>query len=105
MNALGLYDAFLALSHQETWLPSGEIGDLTILLADLAHLPKATQRVQFFIQNHVISAVQSSHTSKLVPPWFVHLFIYIPWLRRWPARIIGLRPEHARSRTVSGVAY
>ncbi|MHB8883615.1 MAG: FAD-dependent oxidoreductase [Methylovirgula sp.] len=67
---------------------------------------KATQNVQLFIQNHVISAVLSSHTSKLAPPWFVRLFIYIPWLRRWPARIIGLgfRPERARSRTGSRVA-
>ncbi len=67
---------------------------------------KATQAMQLFIQNRVISAVLSSHAAKLAPPWFMRLFITIPWLRRWPARIIGLgfRPERVRPRASSRLA-
>jgi 2-polyprenyl-6-methoxyphenol hydroxylase-like FAD-dependent oxidoreductase len=56
---------------------------------------KATQAMQLFIQKRVISAVLSSRNTKLAPPWFMRLFISIPWLRRWPARIVGIgvRPE------------
>jgi 2-polyprenyl-6-methoxyphenol hydroxylase-like FAD-dependent oxidoreductase len=59
---------------------------------------KATQAIQLFIQRRVISTVLSSRNAKLVPPWFVRLFINIPWLRRWPARIVGIgvRPERVK---------
>jgi 2-polyprenyl-6-methoxyphenol hydroxylase-like FAD-dependent oxidoreductase len=59
---------------------------------------KATQAMQLFIQKRVISTVLSSRNAKLAPPWFMRLFISIPWLRRWPARIVGIgvRPERVR---------
>ena len=64
---------------------------------------KATQMMQLFIQNRVISAVLSSHSARLAPPWFMRLFVYIPWLRRWPARVIGIgvRPERVRQSPAS----
>ncbi|HTJ03347.1 MAG TPA: FAD-dependent monooxygenase, partial [Methylovirgula sp.] len=39
MNDLGLYDAFLALPHQEYQQLSGAMGDVTLPLADFSHLP------------------------------------------------------------------
>lgn len=59
---------------------------------------KATQAMQLFIQKRVISAVLSSRNAKIEPPWFMRLFISFPWLRRWPARIVGIgvRPERVR---------
>jgi 2-polyprenyl-6-methoxyphenol hydroxylase-like FAD-dependent oxidoreductase len=56
---------------------------------------RATQRLQLTIQNHVIRRVLTS-TQPLALPWFFRLFNRFPYLRRFPARIIGLgfRPEH-----------
>ncbi len=56
---------------------------------------KATQAMQLFIQNRVISNVLASRDATLAPPWFMQAFIFFPWLRRIPARIVGLgfRPE------------
>ncbi|TAL80311.1 MAG: FAD-dependent oxidoreductase [Beijerinckiaceae bacterium] len=60
---------------------------------------KATQAMQLFIQKRVISTVLSSQNEKIAPPWFMRLFISVPWLRRWPARIVGIgvRPERVQS--------
>ena len=59
---------------------------------------KATQAMQLFIQSRVISKVLSSRDAKLSPPWSMRAFTAIPWLRRLPARAIGLgvRPERVQ---------
>ena len=59
---------------------------------------KMMQSVQLFIQKRVISNVLSM-TAKPRPPFAVTLFNHFPFLRRLPARLIGLgfRPEHVRS--------
>ena len=56
---------------------------------------RATQRLQLTIQDNVISRVLSS-TKPLTLPWFFKLFQRIAYLRRIPARLIGVgfRPEH-----------
>lgn len=56
---------------------------------------KATQALQLFIQNRVISRVLASRNQKIAPPWFLRLFIAWPLLQRLPARIVGvgIRPE------------
>jgi 2-polyprenyl-6-methoxyphenol hydroxylase-like FAD-dependent oxidoreductase len=56
---------------------------------------RATQRLQLTIQNNVISRVLAS-TKPLTLPWPFKLFQRIPYLRRIPARLIGVgfRPEH-----------
>jgi 2-polyprenyl-6-methoxyphenol hydroxylase-like FAD-dependent oxidoreductase len=58
---------------------------------------RATQRLQLTIQNNVISRVLAS-TKPLTLPWFFKLFQRIPYLRRIPARLVGIgfRPEHIR---------
>jgi 2-polyprenyl-6-methoxyphenol hydroxylase-like FAD-dependent oxidoreductase len=57
-----------------------------------------TQRVQLLVQNRVISRVLDS-TVPLRPPVAVRLLARFPFLRRIPARMIGLgvRPEHVRT--------
>jgi 2-polyprenyl-6-methoxyphenol hydroxylase-like FAD-dependent oxidoreductase len=59
---------------------------------------KMMQVVQLFIQKRVISNVLSL-TEPPRPPFGVTLFNRFPFLRRFPARLIGLgfRPEHVRS--------
>ena len=63
---------------------------------------RATQRLQLTIQNNVISRVLAS-TKPLTLPWFFKLFQRIPYLRRIPARLIGVgfRPEHIHLRPES----
>ena len=54
-----------------------------------------TQRMQLFIQNRVISRVLHGE-GQLSPPIFIRLLARFPFLRRIPARLIGIgfRPEH-----------
>jgi 2-polyprenyl-6-methoxyphenol hydroxylase-like FAD-dependent oxidoreductase len=56
---------------------------------------RATQRLQLIVQNNIIRRVLSS-TKPLKLPWFFKLFQRIPYLRRIPARMVGIgfRPEH-----------
>jgi len=60
---------------------------------------RLTQRMQLFVQNRVIRRVLSS-TDTLTPPLAVKLLARFPFLRRIPARLIGMgvRPEHVRMR-------
>ena len=53
------------------------------------------QSVQIFIQKRVISAVLEMQTQPRVP-YVAKLLNHYPWLRRLPARLIGMgfRPEH-----------
>jgi 2-polyprenyl-6-methoxyphenol hydroxylase-like FAD-dependent oxidoreductase len=57
-----------------------------------------TQRVQLAIQNRVISRALTDG-DKFSPPFPVRLLAWLPCLRRFPARMIGLgfRPEHIQT--------
>jgi 2-polyprenyl-6-methoxyphenol hydroxylase-like FAD-dependent oxidoreductase len=59
---------------------------------------RATQRLQLFIQDRVISNVLALKTRPSAP-FAVKLLNWLPLLRRIPARLIGLgfRPEHVRA--------
>ena len=59
---------------------------------------KMMQRVQLFVQKRIISNVLAM-TERPRPPFVVTLFNRFPFLRRFPARLIGMgfRPEHVRS--------
>jgi 2-polyprenyl-6-methoxyphenol hydroxylase-like FAD-dependent oxidoreductase len=61
---------------------------------------RATQRLQVILQNRVIGRVLAS-TAKMSPPFPVRLLGWVPFLRRVPARLIGLgfRPEHVNAPT------
>jgi 2-polyprenyl-6-methoxyphenol hydroxylase-like FAD-dependent oxidoreductase len=56
------------------------------------------QGLQVLIQNRVISRVLSS-TQPILLPWQLKLYRALPYLRRIPARFIGMgfRPEHVQS--------
>jgi 2-polyprenyl-6-methoxyphenol hydroxylase-like FAD-dependent oxidoreductase len=59
---------------------------------------RATQGLQIAIQNNVISKIFSPG-EPLKLPWPLKLFNKAPYLRRFPARIVGVgfRPEHIKS--------
>ena len=59
---------------------------------------RATQQLQIFIQNRVIGRVLEK-TGQLSPPLAVRLLGQCSFLRRIPARVVGLgfRPEHVMS--------
>ncbi|MDR3409045.1 MAG: FAD-dependent oxidoreductase [Methylovirgula sp.] len=73
------------------------------LLAEVQHrrepAVKLTQAMQVFIQKQVISNVLAAQDRPLTPPWPLRLFQYVPWLRRIPARLIGLGYRRERVRT------
>lgn len=60
-----------------------------------------TQRMQLFIQNRVIKRVLDN-AAPLSPPLAFRLLARFPFLRRIPARLIGMgfRPEHVRTPVV-----
>jgi 2-polyprenyl-6-methoxyphenol hydroxylase-like FAD-dependent oxidoreductase len=59
---------------------------------------KMMQQAQLFVQKRVISNVLAM-TERPRPPFVVTLFNRFPFLRRFPARLVGMgfRPEHVRS--------
>jgi 2-polyprenyl-6-methoxyphenol hydroxylase-like FAD-dependent oxidoreductase len=59
---------------------------------------RATQRLQVFIQDRVIRQVLGGSKPPSLP-WPLKLLRYWPFLRRIPARVIGIgfRPEHVRA--------
>jgi 2-polyprenyl-6-methoxyphenol hydroxylase-like FAD-dependent oxidoreductase len=59
---------------------------------------RVTQRLQLMIQKQLIARALASD-ERFTPPLFVRLLAAFPWLRRIPARLIGLgvRPEHVRT--------
>ena len=59
---------------------------------------RLTQAMQVFIQERIMDPVLSSERA-IVAPWPVRLFNHLPWLRRIPARLIGIgfRPEHVQT--------
>ena len=59
---------------------------------------RMTQRVQLMIQNRVIRRALTDR-DKFSPPFAIRLLALVPFLRRIPARMIGMgfRPEHVRT--------
>jgi 2-polyprenyl-6-methoxyphenol hydroxylase-like FAD-dependent oxidoreductase len=65
---------------------------------------RLTQGLQVFIQKRVISPVLGSRT-QLSLPWPLRLIRRWPWLRRIPARLVGLgfRPEHVQTSSIERI--
>ena len=59
---------------------------------------RITQRLQIFIQDHLIERIFKT-TERMSPPLPVKLLGRWPLLRRIPARVVGIgfRPEHVRT--------
>ena len=72
--------------------------DLAKVQARRAWPTGVTQRAQLIVQKRVISRVLD-RKSPLTPPYALRLLARFPFLRRIPARMIGLgvRPEHVRT--------
>jgi 2-polyprenyl-6-methoxyphenol hydroxylase-like FAD-dependent oxidoreductase len=79
----------------------------TVALADLERVQlrrdfptRMTQALQVFMQNNVIARVLGNPNFRA--PWPLQLFNRWPFLRRIPARLVGIgfRPEHVRTRDV-----
>lgn len=72
--------------------------DLTKVQARRMWPTQLTQRAQLIVQNRVIKGVLNSKVP-LSPPCAVRLLARFPFLRRIPARMIGLgvRPEHVQT--------
>lgn len=93
---LAVQDAVAAANRLAVPLRSGKVDDAA--LADVqerrAFPVRATQAAQVFIQNRMISAVLASRSDPAAP-LLVRLLDRWPWLRRIPARLVGMgvRPE------------
>lgn len=66
---------------------------------------RATQGMQVLVQNRVINTALSQD-GPLKPPGLLRALLAVPWVRRIPARLIGLglRPEHVASEIRAGRA-
>jgi 2-polyprenyl-6-methoxyphenol hydroxylase-like FAD-dependent oxidoreductase len=60
---------------------------------------KVIQRMQVTVQNRVLKPRISGQVRSTAAPWPLVLLNLVPWLRQWPARLLGLgvRPERVRS--------
>ncbi len=58
---------------------------------------RVTQRLQLLVQNRIIATALAGN-GEIRPPWLLRFMASVPFLRRIPARLIGLgvRPEHVR---------
>jgi 2-polyprenyl-6-methoxyphenol hydroxylase-like FAD-dependent oxidoreductase len=97
---LAIQDAVAAANI--LWRPLGEgavSDDVLRKIQERREWPtRATQRLQLFIQDRVISNVLARKT-RPAAPFAVKLLNWLPVLRRIPARLLalGFRPEHVRS--------
>jgi 2-polyprenyl-6-methoxyphenol hydroxylase-like FAD-dependent oxidoreductase len=94
---LAIQDAVAAANILTPRLLQGSVSqrDLEAVQRRREFPTRATQRLQVVLQNRVIGRVLAS-TAKMSPPFLVRLLGWMPFLRRLPARLIGLgfRPEH-----------
>ena len=102
---LAIQDAVAAANLLADPLRRGAVtvDDLRFVQERRAWPTQMTQRMQLFLQNRVIKAVLSGE-GPLVPPWPLRLIARFPFLRRIPARVIGMgfRPEHVRTQSANG---
>jgi len=102
---LAIQDAVAAANILVRPLRDGTLADrdLEALQKRRMFPTRMTQAAQVFIQNTVLAPALSSR-APMRPPLIVRLLARIPFLRRIPARLVGMgvRPEHvdARARSI-----
>jgi 2-polyprenyl-6-methoxyphenol hydroxylase-like FAD-dependent oxidoreductase len=99
---LAIQDAVAAANILATKLPTGITSEDLLAVQRRREFPtRATQKLQVFIQNRVIRRVLAG-SQQLTLPWPLKLLGRWPFLRRIPARVIGVgfRPEHIRTTEV-----
>ncbi|HZW79727.1 MAG TPA: FAD-dependent oxidoreductase [Candidatus Deferrimicrobiaceae bacterium] len=101
---LAIQDAVAAANILAAKLADGSPGahDLEAVQRRREFPTRATQRLQILIQNAVIKRVLST-SHALAVPWPLKLMQHWTFLRRIPARVIGIgfRAEHVRTRDAS----
>jgi len=94
---LAIQDAVAAANILSPHLLQGSVSqrDLAAVQRRREFPTRATQRLQLMVQNRVIGRVLANK-AKISPPLAVRILDRVPFLRRVPARLIGLgfRPEH-----------
>ena len=97
---LAIQDAVAAANLLAVPLRDGRLtsDDLRLVQQRRDWPTRMTQRVQLLIQNRVIQPVLGE-SGRLTPPFALRLLARFPFLRRIPARLIGIgfRPEHVRT--------
>jgi 2-polyprenyl-6-methoxyphenol hydroxylase-like FAD-dependent oxidoreductase len=105
---LAIQDAVAAANLLAQPLRRGSVTDdeLRRVQRRRALTTRVVQRFQVLIQNRVVAPILNSRARTLTVPFALRLFVRFPWLRRIPARIvgIGLRPEHVDAAALSAVA-
>ncbi|NOS78464.1 MAG: FAD-dependent oxidoreductase [Nitrospira sp.] len=100
---LAIQDAVAAANLLAGLLRRGAVtpADLRLVQERRAWPTQMTQRMQLLLQERVIKTVLAGD-GPLVPPWPLQLIARFPFLRRIPARLIGMgfRPEHVRTSAV-----
>ena len=96
---LAIQDAVAAANILARPLREGRLGeaDLNAVQRRREFPTRATQALQVFVQNRIISPLLG-RSRAVAPPLPLRLINSIPYLRRIPARLLGLgiRPEHVR---------
>ena len=104
---LAIQDAVAAANILASRLRRGTVApeDLRAVQRRREFPTRATQRLQLFVQDRVISRVLGSRR-QLSLPLALRLLRRWPFLRRIPARVVGIgfRPEHVRTPAVPGAA-
>jgi 2-polyprenyl-6-methoxyphenol hydroxylase-like FAD-dependent oxidoreductase len=97
---LAIQDAVAAANILAANLVAGRVteADLEKVQQRRTFPTRATQRVQVAVQDRIIRRVLGS-AKPLKLPWQLRLLRMFPYLRRFPARIVGLgfRPEHIKT--------
>jgi 2-polyprenyl-6-methoxyphenol hydroxylase-like FAD-dependent oxidoreductase len=100
---LAIQDAIAAANLLATPLRAGRLTteDLRRVQQRREWPTRITQRFQIFVQNRVIRRVLG-RVEQLSPPLVLRLLARFPFLRRIPARLIGIgfRPEHVKTPSV-----
>ena len=96
---LAIQDAVATANLLAAPLRTGRLGDDDLAAVQRRRLwpTRLTQRLQVLAQDRIISRVLASRQS-LRPPLALRLLARLPFLRRLPARIVGMgfRPEHVK---------
>jgi 2-polyprenyl-6-methoxyphenol hydroxylase-like FAD-dependent oxidoreductase len=98
---LAVQDAVATANLLAAKLKSGTVraGDLDLIRRRRQWPVRVIQRLQVTIQTKVLDPVISSAPQPLKVPPPLRLLDRFPWLRRWPAQLlgVGVRPEHVHS--------
>jgi 2-polyprenyl-6-methoxyphenol hydroxylase-like FAD-dependent oxidoreductase len=98
---LAIQDAVATANLLAAKLKAGtlEDGDLDLIRRRRLFPVQVIQRMQIAVHNQVLKPAISDAQGTFTAPWPLKVLNRSPWLRRWPAQVVGLgvRPEHVRS--------